>query len=61
MAEESLGLTTATNPELTKEEYLERHVWTLQYYFEELLKDDADCAWDFFHWCLKTLLDKEEN
>ena len=48
MAEESLGSTTLYKQgELTKEEYLERQLWTLQLYFEEVLDEDPDAALDF--------------
>lgn len=34
---------------LTKEEYLERLVWTLERHFEELVELDRDKALDFIH------------
>lgn len=39
---------TPTN--LTKEESLERLVWTLQTDFEELLEDNIQAAYEFLNW-----------
>lgn len=41
--------------ELTKEEYLEREVWTLQYHFDELVKEDLTLAVDFLRYAAKAV------
>ena len=56
MGEENSESTTPFN-ELSREEYLERHVWTLQYYFEDLLKEDVDLASDYIKWAIGVWLD----
>lgn len=56
MEEESSELITLSdNPALTREEYLERDYWTLQYYFETLLKEDKGLANKFIIWALSEM------
>lgn len=55
MAEESSVLTMPTEelesfPSLTKEEWMERLIWTLQYHYEELLEADLKAASKFMRW-----------
>lgn len=47
--------------ELTKEEYLERHYWTLQYYFDDLLKEDKAMATTFLLWAADAFAQRERN
>lgn len=41
--------------QLTREEYLERHVWTLEYYFDDLVKEDLPLALEFLRYAAKTV------
>lgn len=62
MPSDDLEYLVDVGAELTREEYLERDVWTLQYHFEELLKADETKAVEFLKWAMeawsKTILNK---
>lgn len=41
------------DPELTKEEVLERAIWSLQADFQDLCKTDSDAASKFLEWAVR--------
>ena len=47
-----MGVVNSESTTPSKAEYLERSIWTLQYYFEDLLKDDQDAAILFLQWAI---------